>query len=268
MTEIESNIKNESIIRIMAELAKIVSFLDEYLKINEFDDDSWNGLQFEGTPDVKKVLFAVDAGIDTFKKAAEGNFDMVIVHHGHFWSKANPSLVEWSRERFDILFRNGISLYAVHLPLDAHKDVGNNAQLLKILGAKIRAPFAEYHGQSIGWIGEFKPPMSIKDIEIKLSAEIGAKCKILNFGKEMISSIAVCSGGGGFPAFFEAVNSKVELYLTGDATEIYHTAKDAGLNVIFAGHHNTETVGVKALCAVLKKRYKLDAVFLDIPTGL
>jgi dinuclear metal center YbgI/SA1388 family protein len=252
----------------MAELKKIVKFLDDYLKIKDFRDNSYNGLQVEGHPDVKKIVTAVDAGIDTFKRAIEDNADMIIVHHGHFWSNSNPNITSWKKERIDLLLRNGVSLYVAHLPLDAHKDVGNNAQLIKLLGGKVTEPIFEYKGQNIGWKGELKTGMSIKDIEIKLSAELGAKPKVLNFGRENIKTIAVCSGGGGYETLSEAMDLGVDLYLTGDSIEVFHLVKDAKMNAMFAGHHATEIVGVKALVEVVKKRFKIGGYFLDIPTGL
>ncbi len=252
----------------MTELKEIVECLGNYLEIDDVKDDSWNGLQIEGKSEVKKVVFAVDAGMDTFKKAAAEKADLVIVHHGHFWKSGNPSLVDWAKERIDLLYKNGISLYACHLPLDRHKEVGNNAQLLKLLGAKIKDEFLEREGKNMGWIGELRQPISIEEMEKTLNSELNTKCIPLPFGKEKIKTIAVCSGGGDYSAFFEALRKKVDLYLTGDTIDIYHTAKDARFNVIFAGHHATETVGMKALSKFVRQKFKVETVFVDIPTGL
>lgn len=252
----------------MAELKKITEFLDNYLKIGDIRDDCWNGLQIEGAPIVKKVALAVDAGIDTFKKAMEEKAEMVIVHHGHFWRSENPSFSEWSKKRIELLFRNDISLYAAHLPLDRHRVVGNNVQLLKLLGAKINGEFSLEHGKNVGWTGELKKPLTMKEIEKILTAELKAKCIALPFGKEKVKTIAVCSGGGNYDDFFEALNKGVDLYLSGDAVEIYLTAKDAKFNTIFVGHHATETVGLRALAKVIGEKFGVRTVFIDIPTGL
>lgn len=252
----------------MVKLREIVEFLDDYLKINEIKDDSWNGLQVEGKDEVKKIVFAVDAGMNTFKKAVEEKADLVVVHHGHFWKEANPSVTNWGKERIDLLRKNDISLYACHLPLDRHGEVGNNAQLLKLISAEIKEEFYQHEGKNVGWTGEFKQAVSIKDVEKKLNSELKTKCTILPFGKKEIKTIAVCSGGGGYQAFFEALNKRVDLYLTGDSIEAYHSAKDAKLNVIFAGHHATETMGVKALSRVIKEKFGVETVFMDLPTGL
>jgi len=252
----------------MAKLKEIVGFLDEYLEINEFEDRSWNGLQFEGKSEVKKILFAVDAGIETFQKAVEEKADMIIVHHGHFWKTIDPSIRAENKERMNILFKNEISLYGAHLPLDSHKEVGNNAQLLKIMGAKIKEEFGDNNGKKVSWLGELEKEKSFKEIEEIINKKLGVKSKALNFGKEKIKTIAVCSGGGGYPTFAEALSKKVDLYLTGDSMEVYHLVKDSKFNVIFAGHHTTETIGIKALSDVVSKKFEIETIFVDIPTGL
>jgi len=253
---------------IMVKLIKIVNFLNEYLKINEIEDGSWNGLQIEGKPDVKKIVLAVDAGTETFEKSVEAGADMVIVHHGQFWKDANPSIIDWNKKRIDILYKNKMSLYVAHLPLDRHEKVGNNVQLLKLLGARINKEFLDYKGKNISWMGDFKNGIKMENIVKKLNSELNTKCTVLAFGKKIVKTIGVCSGGGDYKQFFEALNKKLDLYLTGDINEVYHAVKDAGINVIFAGHHATETVGLKALSKVINKKFKVETIFIELPTGL
>lgn len=252
----------------MPTLNKVVGFLDKYLKIDEIEDSSWNGLQFEGRSTVKKIAFAVDASVNSFEESIDQGADMLIVHHGHFWSNHNPSITGWSKERISVLYDNDISLYACHLPLDRHKEVGNNAEILKILGAPIKKEFMSHKGKNIGWIGERKKAITLDDVEAKLVDSLNAECIILPFGKEKVKSIAVCSGGGSYSGFYEALAQNADLYITGDTAEVYYTAKDSGMNVIFAGHHATETVGLKALSRVLEKKLKVQTTFIDLPTGL
>jgi len=252
----------------MPSLNKIVGFLDKYLKIDDVQDSSWNGLQFEGGSKVEKIAFAVDASAESFEKAAQENAELLIVHHGHFWNSHNPSIVGWSKDRMDLLYRNDLSLYACHLPLDRHKEVGNNAELLKLLGAPIKKEFLFHKGKNIGWIGERKRAISLLDIEQKLNDNLKTSCIVLAFGKNKIKTIAVCSGGGSYGGFYEALALNADLYITGDTAEVYYTAQDAGMNVIFAGHHATETVGLKALSKVVNKKFKIETVFIDLPTGL
>lgn len=252
----------------MPSLKKVVRFLDDYLKTDEVKDASWNGLQFEGKGQVDRVAFAVDAGIETFEKAREENTDLIVVHHGHFWEFRNPSITGWAKDRIKFLFDNDISLYCSHLPLDRHREVGHNAELLKLLGAKITDEFILSYGRNIGWIGERKKALPIGEIENLLNLELNTSCTVLPFGREKIKTIAVCSGGGSYSGFYEAMDAEVDLYITGDPVEVYYTARDAGMNVIFAGHHATETIGLKALAEVVHKRLKVETVFIDLPTGL
>ncbi len=252
----------------MCKLTKIKNFLDKYLRIDHINDTCWNGLQFEGRKSVKKMVFAVDAGLDTFKEARSSSADLIVVHHGHFLKSQNPSINNWAKKRIDILYENEISLYACHLPLDRHKVVGNNAQIIKLIGAAIKDEFLFHGGKNIGWVGEFGKALNLSRIEKKLNDELGSICTVLPFGKEMIKTVAVCSGGGGYDWFYDAMNLGVDLYITGDAIEIFHSAKDSGMNVIFGGHHTTETIGLKALEKVIRKKFDVDTEFIDLPTGL
>jgi len=253
----------------MAKLREIVLFLDTYLESDVIKDDSWNGLQVEGKSMVGKVFFAVDAGLETFERAVREGADMVVVHHGMFWRSGNPSVRAWNKMRVAFLLEHGVSLYASHLPLDKHPDVGNNAQLLKILGFEKETEFGWYSGQTISFTGRTEESKTLNEIEMLLKRELNATCKVLPFGPEAISRIAVCSGGGSsYSLFSEAVEDGVDLYLTGDSTELYQIAKDIGINVMFAGHHATETLGVKALAEVVQEKFAVETLFVDIPTGL
>lgn len=254
------------------QLTKVVKFLDEYLNIKacEKNDNSWNGLQVEGKSEVKKIMFTTDAGIESFEKAAKIGADMIIVHHGIFWEANNPSIKDYTKKRVCMLLESGISLYAAHLPLDKHPVVGNNAQLLKILGFEQdeNRPFGYYEGEYLSFIGKASNPKTVEQLAKILNKEIGAECKVLAFGPEKIRTVAICSGGAGYAQLDEAVSAGVDLYVTGDSTEFYHTAKDIGFNVIFAGHHATEIVGVRALSKAVAKELDIETIFVDIPTGL
>lgn len=253
----------------MVKRSEITEFLDTYLAINDIEDACWNGIQFEGKEEAEKIGFAVDAGSETFKKAAEKDIDFLIVHHGNFWRTANPSMKGWNKERTDLLYKNNLSLYAAHLPLDRHRIVGNNSQILKLFDANITGEFIMHQGKNIGWIGVCMAPLNIHTIEGILIEKLGdIEITSLPFGPETVKTIAVCTGGGDYANFFEALDKNVDLYITGDTSDIYHTAKDAGINVIFAGHNATETVGLKALQKVIEEKFLLPTVFIDLPTGL
>lgn len=253
----------------MPDLYNVCSYLDEYLETTSVKkDDSFNGLQIEGNKEVTKIALAVTAGLEAFKKVAHENANMIIVHHGLFWKGADPSLRGYMHERVKFLIDSDISLYTSHLPLDKHPVVGNNIQLLNILDGTKTKDFALYKNSFIGCIGILKTPQSLTSIEHLLTEEIGATCMSLPFGKDEIETVAICSGGGGYEQMLEAIAANVDLYLTGEQIEGYHLARDAKMNVIFAGHHASETVGVKALGPVLEKKFGVDTVFVDVPTGL
>lgn len=252
----------------MARLKEIVKFFNEYLKNDEIEDESWNGLQVEGKEDVKKVMFAVDAGLETFSRAIKEKADLIVVHHGLFWKSSNPTFRGLMKKGIELLQKNGISVYATHLPLDRHHIVGNNAQLLKLIGAKIDKELFFHKGKNIGWLGIMKKNEDAKSIAKILEKELNTSCKVLGPEKKKIRRVAVCSGGGNYDDFFEAIENDADLFITGDSFDVFHQAKDNNFNVIFAGHHATETVGVKALSEVAKRRFKINTVFIDIPTGL
>jgi len=248
----------------MVSLKKIVGFLDGYLKVKEIKDDSWNGLQFEGKKEVKKVCVAVDASNESFEKAVNEKADLLIVHHGQFWKESNPSYREWYKKRLEILRKGNCSLYGCHLPLDRHDIVGNNAQLLKIFGARTTGYFTD---EKVGRIGELKKAMPFAELVERLEKELNTKCFVMPYGKKMVKTIGVCSGGGGYDYFYIALDKKVDAYITGDVIHAKNLAEDVGFNVVFAGHYATETVGVKALAELLKKKFRVKTVFLDLPTG-
>lgn len=256
----------------MAKLKDIVNFLDGCLKTKEIKDRSRNGLQVKGQKEIAGIVFAENASLDVFEAAFKEKADLIIVHHGLLWKRKrnekDPAGDRVSQKRINFLKERRISLYASHLPLDKHKRAGNNAQLLKIIGAEIKKGFGEYHGLKISWSGEFKKPVPVKKLAGKIEAKLKTKCVAFLFGPQKIRSVAVCSGSGGHSVLSEAMNKKFDLYLTGESFDCQTLVKDAGFNAIFAGHYATETLGVKALMEIIKKKFKVKAIFIDDPTGL
>ncbi|WP_457548697.1 Nif3-like dinuclear metal center hexameric protein [Archaeoglobus sp.] len=248
-------------------LYEIVEFLDDLLKVKEWQDKSNNGLQVEGKEEIKKVAFAVDACMDVFERAKESNADMIVVHHGLIWGGIDyvKGVV---KRRLEFLLKNGISLYAVHLPLDAHPSLGNNAQILKALGLEPTESFGVYQGKEIGYIGVYDESKPLEDVLKVVRENINESLMVLDFGSRNISRIGVVSGRGCF-ALVEAVEKKVDLFITGEQDHsVYHLAKECGINVVFAGHYATETFGVKALMRVIAGEFDVDVEFIDVPTGL
>lgn len=249
------------------ELYELVSYMDEYLKISEVDDVSINGLQLEGRRDVKKICLGVDSSLEIFKEVSRRKADLLIVHHGLIWGglKNIRGLV---KERISYLLKNDISLYGVHLPLDMHPDVGNNIQLIKILNLSEPLPFGSYHGVKVGFKGMYQNPKNINEICRNLENYLSAKVESFEFGPKKISSVGIVSGGGA-SAFEDCIKENLDLFITGEPSHVlYHTAKEAGINLIFAGHYATEKLGVMALGKKIEEKYGVKTDFIDIPTGL
>lgn len=248
-------------------LYEVCNFLDEYLQIKNYQDVSNNGLQVEGKSEVEKIAFAVDACMESFRAAKANRADMLVVHHGLIWGGIGyvRGIV---RRRIEYLLRNNISLYAAHLPLDAHREIGNNAVLLKKIGAKAEKEFGEYRGVKIGYSAELPSPMSVVEVAEKLGAGKLGGSLILPFGSDKVRRVAAVSGKGSF-AVNEAVEEGIELLITGEAEhEAYHIAREGGLNIIFLGHYESERVGVESLMKVVAEKLGIESIFIDIPTNL
>lgn len=252
----------------MTQRHELVTYLDNLLAINDISDSSWNGLQVQGKEDIRHIGVAVDSSLEVFQHAVKNDIDFVIVHHGIFWKSAQPNIISYQLNRVGTLLEKEISLYAAHLPLDRHRDLGNNAQLIILCGANITDPFLQVEKQNISWIGNYSTPSTINSIQEKISLTLNIKPRVLPFGPAKIKTLAVCSGGGGYDSFFAALKVGADLYITGDTIDIYQLAKDAGIHVIFAGHHATETLGVKALAKKIEVDFDLTTSFISFPTNL
>jgi dinuclear metal center YbgI/SA1388 family protein len=250
--------------------SEIDTYFRGILSIDELirTDSSLNGIQVdrEGT-EILRVAFAVDASLESFRRAVEWGGDMLFVHHGLSWGKP-LALRGGHYHRLKYLIENNLSLYAAHLPLDMHPEFGNNAAMASALGLVEIEPFGEYKGIKIGFKGRLPEPMEINDILARLDLTREQCNGILPFGKQKISTVGLVSGGAPFEVE-QAIEENLDLYITGDASHsIYHTCLEQGINVIFGGHYQTEVWGVKLLSRRLSADTGLATTFIDIPTGL
>lgn len=247
--------------------SELVAYLNEYLQIESFlaSDSSLNGLVVGGEDKkIGKIGYAVDACQASFDQAARENVDFLLVHHGLFWGA--PLAVTGSHYmRLATLIKHDINLYAAHLPLDAHPEIGNNIQIAKALGLEKIEAFSAYKGQTIGYKGILKEPKTLKEIANRLGYE---KTVLLPFGKEKIRTVGIVSGGASRNVS-DALSDGLDLYITGEVEhESYHVALEGGINVLGGGHYVTEIYGVRALAEHLRERFGLEAVFIANPTGL
>ncbi len=231
-------------------------------------DDSLNGVQVgRGPGPIDRVAFAVDACAETIRRAAEGGAQLLFVHHGLFWGRA--SRIEGAlRERVALLHSSDLALYACHLPLDKHPEVGNNAVLARMLGLSSLEAFGYYHGQALGFAGTLDPPIGLDEALRRVLPDGSAPLSLLPGGPAEIRSAAVVSGGAAREAF-EAIEKGYDLYVTGESSHsVYHAALEGGINVLAAGHYATEVWGVKAVAEKLARERGVQTFFVDLPTGL
>lgn len=251
-------------------LADLDSYFRALLRIDETAgiDSSLNGLQVDRrNGEIARVAFAVDACMETFHRAVEASADVLFVHHGLFWGESLAVRRSHGR-RLRCLLENDLALYAVHLPLDLHPQVGNNAGMALRLGLKAVEPFGVYHGLAIGCRGTMPEPAGLDDVIDRLGFDKAVCTALLPFGPQLCSSVGIVSGGA-TREFDQAVDEGLDLYITGDASHtIYHTAVEERVNVLCAGHYQTETFGVKAVAERLSCDHGVETMFIDVPTGL
>jgi len=231
-------------------------------------DSSLNGIQVDNDgSELGKIAFAVDACLEVFKRAADAGAGLLFVHHGLFWGK--PLSLEGShRERLKFLLDNNLALYAVHLPLDQHPRLGNNAVLAEMLGIKEPEPFGSYHGRTIGYKGKLSVPLTVEEAVQKIRYMGRPPLGVFPFGKKESLNCAVISGGAAREAF-QALEEGIDLYVSGESSHtVYHPAMEGRLNIIAGGHYSTEVWGVRRIMEECVNQLGLDAEFIDVPTGL
>ncbi len=251
---------------------ELVEFLDaQFADLMKNTDASNNGLQVIGKEEVKKVAFAVDACQATFAKAAGQGADFVFTHHGISWGGGIRFVTGYNAGRIGLLMRHGLSLYAMHLPLDGHPVIGNNAVLAGLLGIpnEGRDGFCFCNGLTIGCGGTLPQEKSADELAAFLDKELDTSCRVFDFAGRKIRRVAIVSGGGAF-AIDEAVAKGYDCLLTGEIGHAnYHYAEEQGLAVIAAGHYATETTGPRAVMTLVQKAFpQVECVFVDNPTGL
>lgn len=246
--------------------AALVAHLDAYLEIGVWSERALNGLQVEGADDVTRIALATDAALATIALATEAAAQALLVHHGLFWGTVEP-VAGPHRTRLAALLDADLTLYAAHLPLDAHPVVGNNAVLADLLDLGDRARFGRVGAQTIGFSGALPQPLERAALAARLEALLEARPDVLAFGPATVARVAIVSGDG--TAFIaEAAAAGVDALITGETSHIaWHRARELDLNVFFAGHYATETLGVQALGRHLAARFGVETVFLDAPTG-
>jgi dinuclear metal center YbgI/SA1388 family protein len=245
---------------------RLVKYLDEYLDVAAIADDSPNGLQVQGASSVGKLAFAVDASAQTIRAALKAKAGMLVVHHGLFW-KGHSQIVGSLHKRVSLLIRNDLSLYAAHIPLDCHPEVGNNVELARLFGFEITGRFGVYKGTEIGTLSRAPQPLTREALRKKVEETLGAGADLLPFGPSRVRKVGIVSGDAAMLAE-EARRLGCDALVTGETSHsAYHMARDAGINVVYGGHYATETVGLLALERHLKETFGIASRFIPAPTG-
>jgi dinuclear metal center YbgI/SA1388 family protein len=246
----------------MAARSDIESTLASLLDVGRFRDYGPNGLQVEGKPEVRTLVSGVTASLALIDAAIERGADAILVHHGLFWRGQDGRLTGWLRQRVARLMAHDINLFAYHLPLDAHAELGNNAQLGVRLGLVADARFGN---QALGFIGPAAAERTLAQLSGRVEHALGRAPLVLPGDGRPLARIAWCTGGA--QGYFEAaIDGGADAFLTGEVSEPQaHLARETGVAFLACGHHATERYGAPAVAAHVAERFGLDHVFIEVP---
>ncbi|OIQ86616.1 putative GTP cyclohydrolase 1 type 2 [mine drainage metagenome] len=242
-------------------LIELLDYTGQLLQVERYRDYCPNGLQVAGRPDVGSIVSGVSASMALLEAAAENGADMVLVHHGYFWKNEQPCVTGIKRARLKYLLERDINLVAYHLPLDAHPQLGNNAQLARMLGIEVDGWFGE---QSLVAHGRLAEPVTLAAFGRKIAQALGREPLLVGEAGSSIRRVAWCTGAAQ-DALEQAVEMGVDAFVTGEVSErTVHLARESGVAFIAAGHHATERYGVQALGEHLANRYGIRHRYVEI----
>ena len=237
------------------------TYLDTLLEVARFRDYCPNGLQVEGRAEIGRIVCGVSASQALVDAAAARGADAILVHHGWFWKSEDGRITGHRKQRMAALLAHDISLFAYHLPLDAHAEFGNNAQLAQRMGWTVAGRFAE---QDIGFIGAPAAATTAGAVAAALATALGREPLLVGDAARPVLRIAWCTGGA--QGYFEqAIAAGADLYVSGEISEnTVHLARESGVPYLAAGHHATERYGVMALAEHLRERCGLACEYVEI----
>jgi dinuclear metal center YbgI/SA1388 family protein len=251
----------------MADLKEIVAFLDAELRLSEIKDypGAMNGLQLENDGTVERVFSAVDASLAVVEEAAAAGGGLLLVHHGMFWQGAQPITGAFHR-KITAAIRGNLAIYSAHLPLDWHPVHGNNVLLAKAIGLREISPILVKDGWPMGVAGLWEGSRS--DLVKATSASVGREVTLCPGGGDQVVKVVVITGGAGSEVS-KIAGLGVDAFITGEGPHwSFIEAEEKELNVIYAGHYATETLGVKSLAILVGERFLADVRFLKQEGGL
>ena len=241
--------------------AELERYLDQILEVGRFRDYCPNGLQEEGRAEVGRIVCGVTASKALIDAAIAAEADAILVHHGWFWRGEDGRVTGIRKPRLKALLENDINLFAYHLPLDAHAELGNNAQLAQRMGWTVDGRFAE---QDAGFLGRAGGKATAGELAQRLAQKLNRAPMLVGDAARKLGRIAWCSGGA--QGWFEqAIAAGADVYVSGEISEqTVHLAHESGVPYIAAGHHATERYGVQALGAHLSDRFGLECRYVEL----
>ena len=244
----------------MSSRSEIESYLHTLLDVGRFRDYGPNGLQVEGRPEVRRIVSGVTASRALIEAAIADGADAILVHHGLFWRGQDGRITGWLKQRLELLLAHQVNLFAYHLPLDAHPELGNNAQLGLRLSLTADARFGE---QDLGFIGN-TPALSLDELTARVRAQLGRPATVVAGDARPIKRVAWCTGGA--QGYFEgAIAAGADAFITGEISEPQaHYARETGVAFIACGHHASERFGAPAVAAHAAQHFGIAHCFIDI----
>ena len=243
------------------ERAALDAYLSDFLQAPDFSDYCPNGLQVEGRAEVVRIVTGVTASAALIEAAVAADADALIVHHGYFWRGEDARITGLRRRRIGLLLANDLNLFAYHLPLDAHPDVGNNAALARQLGL---TPVGRFGEQDIGMHGTVAPGTTLGAFAAVVEKKTARTPLVIGDPARPLSRVAWCTGAAQ-GMFEQAIALGVDAYISGEISEqTVHAARESGVAYIAAGHHATERYGVQALGEHLAERFGLQHRFIEV----
>jgi dinuclear metal center YbgI/SA1388 family protein len=253
----------------MAGRDEVIAFCDELLDAGSFDDYCPNGLQVPGVAEVDKVVTGVSAHLELLERARDAGAQLVLAHHGLFWDFLPRALSEQMAARLRTALEAGISVAGYHLPLDADREIGNNALLCDGLGFEPDPePFAEVRGRAIGVVGRRTEPLAAAELFAAVSELLGREPLLFDAGPAEVRSIGIVSGAAS-SQLGDAAGRGLDAFLTGEPAEhAMADAREAGLHFIAAGHYATETLGIRRLGELVAERFGIEHEFVEVPNPI
>ncbi len=249
----------------MVRLEELLDYTDNLLCVGDYQDYCPNGLQVEGRAEVRRIACGVTASQALIDAAITAGADLLLVHHGFFWKGEDARIIGMKQRRIKALLENDVSLVAYHLPLDGHGELGNNAQLARLLGVTVEGRFGAGPQGGIAMLGELSEARSAEALAQQIGAALRREPLLIQGGEKPVKRIGWCSGAAqGY--LDQAAALGLDAFISGEISEhTVHTARELGIHYISAGHHATERYGVMALGEHLSEHFSLENHFLDIP---